>query len=379
MPGQEETVTVQLPSGEEVDVIVPSGMSDQQVNDLLRKQQPDLFKPAPQEQQLPKETPPQPSAASRLWTGIKNSFNHGPSYFESNKDMENYLNSKFDPKHPWATNPLVPGTEVYKDIRNGDIAGGLGRIGGTAAQILPMLFGGAGEEPAEPGLPQMKPPTKPSEVLGQAWSGERTGLPYQPNPHYAPAPVAEPLPPRTGPLLLKGEVMPELGSVDNPGLFSKIPLRVPASVLREEAAASRIPAYRDATRENTEFAGEEQAAPTVIPHEPVRPKPGIARNLRSSSGPTEFGAPSRGGGVWNRYTTGPGPITIKEGTTAKPVNLQENPSALVKSPAGWQANDAQIQSMRPGAQRAGMYSAKYGKIGRSPNYEDDIMKNFGEQ
>ena len=50
MPNDKETVTLKLPSGETVDVIVPSGLDDSQVKALLRQKRPELFGPT---QELP--------------------------------------------------------------------------------------------------------------------------------------------------------------------------------------------------------------------------------------------------------------------------------------------------------------------------------------
>jgi hypothetical protein len=95
-----------------------------------------------QPQQPPTVAPPaQPSATSRFLTGAK-----------AGMGGENALNTKIDPQHPIASNPMIPGAGVYRDLKAGNLAGAAGRIAGPAAEILPMIMGGKGEigEPQAP-------------------------------------------------------------------------------------------------------------------------------------------------------------------------------------------------------------------------------------
>jgi len=66
-----ETVTLKLPSGEEVDAIVPSGMSDSQVHDLMKQKHPEYFRAPSQPEQ-------QPSFMQRLTAG----YNTGAEDFD---------------------------------------------------------------------------------------------------------------------------------------------------------------------------------------------------------------------------------------------------------------------------------------------------------
>lgn len=74
----------------------------------------------------------------------------------------------------------------------------------------------AGEEEPPSPMPKFGAAKTPPSHLGEAWSGERTGLPYQPNPRFEPRPaVAPPIPSRPGLMLgpgegaIEGEVMPK--------------------------------------------------------------------------------------------------------------------------------------------------------------------------
>lgn len=142
MPGDDETVTLKLPSGEEVDAIVPSGMSDDQVHDLMKQKHPEYFQeqtPAP-----PKQIAT-PSVSSRFWGGVK----HGMG---DNSDTPPNHGTW---RHPdFADNPLLPGSGVYRDIKAGNYAGAMGRVAGPAVAIGTALMGGREraiptEEPAQ--------------------------------------------------------------------------------------------------------------------------------------------------------------------------------------------------------------------------------------
>lgn len=58
-----ETITLRLPSGEEVDAIVPSGMDDKQVQALMRQKHPEYFR-------APDKTPKPPSTYERLTSSV---------------------------------------------------------------------------------------------------------------------------------------------------------------------------------------------------------------------------------------------------------------------------------------------------------------------
>jgi hypothetical protein len=91
--------------------------------------------PSEVQQPAPAEAPPpQASAASRFWEGVK-----------AGTSGENLLNTQVDPQHPWSTNPLLPGAGVYRDIKAGNYAGAAGRVAGPAAELLPMLLGQVGK------------------------------------------------------------------------------------------------------------------------------------------------------------------------------------------------------------------------------------------
>jgi hypothetical protein len=87
----------------------------------------------------------QPSAGHRFWAGVK-----------AGTGGENALNTPVDPQHPIATNPMIPGTGVYRDIKAGNYAGAAGRVVGPAAELLPFALGGRGEEPPPVRVPLWK-------------------------------------------------------------------------------------------------------------------------------------------------------------------------------------------------------------------------------
>lgn len=164
---QSETVTIRLPSGEEVDAIVPSGMSDDQVRGLMQQKHPEFFQPQPPQTTPPQgqTRPPLKNAMQRFWEGAK-----------AGTGGENALNTPVDPQRPISTNPMIPGAGVYRDIKGGNYAGALGRVAGPAAELLPLL---GMREPAEGALGRVPTPAARSA----AQTGEALGsIPVRPLP-----------------------------------------------------------------------------------------------------------------------------------------------------------------------------------------------------
>src|SRR5215475_13946697 len=62
-PQSTETVTLQLPSGESVDAVVPSGMSDDQVRTLMQQKHPEFYQQQARSVESPITTPPLTTAA----------------------------------------------------------------------------------------------------------------------------------------------------------------------------------------------------------------------------------------------------------------------------------------------------------------------------
>lgn len=131
-----------------------------------------------------------------------------------------------------------------------------------------------------------------------------------------------------------------LGHPDNPGPMAKLPMRVPASVLREESMGHGAPAYRDATlnkRNIPEFAGEGEDAPsqTLSPLGTARPRGRMGPPLRPN---------------------------------------------VFASPEDAQIYDAQMSRLGAEAKDAGMYSAARGAVRRIPDYQERIgskLRPFG--
>src|SRR6267154_3705461 len=159
MADSTETVTLRLPSGEEVDAVVPAGMEHDQISALMQKKHPDYFPPPEFHAAKPNipELAPNPPAApapststpalGRFWEGAK-----------AGVGGETALNTSVDPEHPISTNAMIPGAGVYRDIKGGNYAGALGRIAGPAAELAPFAFGGRSKPVYERPVPEVSPP-----------------------------------------------------------------------------------------------------------------------------------------------------------------------------------------------------------------------------
>ncbi len=228
--------------------------------------------------------------------------------------------------------------------------------------------------------------TNPGPPPNAPYSGEKQGLPYQPDPHYGEyPPPAQPLPPRTGPLLLRGNVEPPLGSIENPGIHSKIPLRVPKSVLdAERLAAQPAPATPEiGTPENP---GPMAKLPMRVPREVLNEE-------------AEAQAASRGAET-NRDATlvkanippyaGEGPMEESPITSESQLSQYGAPRPrgrmgppmrpVVGTPEDWQTFDNQMGIIKPEAQTSGMYHAARGAVGRIPDLQERIggkLRPFG--
>lgn len=146
-----------------------------------------------------------------------------------------------------------------------------------------------------------------------------------------------------------------LGSPVNPGPFSELPLRVPSAVLKEEAAAAKP---------------EEPIA-----HQPVRPKPGIARTLRSGGSPTESASTLRGGPVWNRPTPRNEMLEEEMGVESPKGRLRP----IIGTPEEWQAYENRLNVLKPEAKAAGLYSAARGKAETIPDYQERIGERISKR
>lgn len=150
------------------------------------------------------------------------------------------------------------------------------------------------------------------------------------------------------------------------------------------------PAERDATlnaKNIPEFAGEEPPPPEPTPkYQPVRPKPGIARTLRSGGGLQEFGGRGKGGSVWNRPAPRNAAIESEAGLqdfgAESPRGRMGPPlRPVVGTPEDWQTYENRMNILTPEARSQGMYSAARGKVGRIPDYQErtgGAMSGFGE-
>ncbi len=241
------------------------------------------------------------SAGSRFWGGAKAALGG-----------ENISNTGVDPDHPWATNPMLPGAGVYRDFKSGNTAGALGRIAGPVASLLPAA-------------------------------------------------------------MIRGVEEPPLGSIENPGVFSKIPLRTKPSVLAEEEAAIRpvpkVPAPKTAEEYmNHPWSGER----TGLPYKPNPGRPGIEYTPRPAPIPARQGlmlpegnpAAAPEGEVLppERSLSQLGP---KRGRFGPP--LRPN---VFASPEEAQIYDSQIARLGAEAKDTGLYSAARGKVGRTPDYQE---------
>lgn len=158
-----ETVTLRLPSGEEVDALVPSGMSDGQIHDLMRQKHPEYFS-APQ----PEAKPQPPGILSRFWQGV----GHGMG---DNSDIPPEKLNSGSLRHPnIANNPMIPGSGVYRDIKAGNYAGASGRVLGPAANLAVMFAGGRAERPIPTGE---APALLESAVAAQRVRASEPGFP----------------------------------------------------------------------------------------------------------------------------------------------------------------------------------------------------------
>lgn len=103
--------------------------------------------------------------------------------------------------------PVVAASEAINYAR-ANLPGG--KYIPPGAELLPWFLGG-GEKGAKPAQASAERELAPS-------TDQMPGRPYKPNPRFEPQPEPEPLPPRSGPLLLKGEVQ-----APSPTPASKLP------------------------------------------------------------------------------------------------------------------------------------------------------------
>lgn len=207
-----ETVTLRLPTGEEVDGIIPGGLSDDQAKSYMQMKRPDVFGPpagikAPQQQPMQqvditgKSQNPQAQFAGLpgAWGNrpvqgkdlIPGSIAGGAAAAVASPTLAAGtlpFVRQFAAKHPVVT--MMAAQEGIHQLRQ---TPGVGRFIPSAAEWLPFLMGG-GKEAAKG---EAEPPPSTDQLPGR---------PYMPNPRFEPQPEPEPLPPRNGPLLLKGEV-----------------------------------------------------------------------------------------------------------------------------------------------------------------------------
>lgn len=140
----------------------------------------------------------------------------------------------------------------------------------------------------------------------------------------------------------------QLGTVTNPGPFAEIPVRVP--VQRPPGLGSI--AERDATNLNkVPFAGEEAEEPTsIIERDATRQNTPYAGEEEIS--PEEAAAQAKQSAM-------PRPLRPTVGT-----------------PEEFQAYDNQMARLKQEASDAGTYSAARGKVNKKLNYQQRIGKNF---
>ena len=151
-----ETVTLKLPSGEMVDAVVPAGMPDAAIQNMMRAKHPEFFQSAPAPQQaaalgnkalaainpglqgtqvgrLPNIQMQLPGSIPRALTAagatLPSASPYDPNRSIIQQQMENMRSAN-------PSNAAAAGKELLNRFATGDIAGGVGEVGGYLAQAL---------------------------------------------------------------------------------------------------------------------------------------------------------------------------------------------------------------------------------------------------
>ena len=206
---------MRLPSGEEFDAIIPSGLSDDQAKSLMRMKRPDLFgAPAGIPHQTTQDIGNQMvrEHASAGLAGVPGgSVNPQPA-------SDTYAAAVGAPVGaaaaymgganalPFLKGPIgnaikaIPTIGAMEGINYARQHLPWGKYIPAGAEWLPVFMHGAGGPKAPEAAAESK--------IGTAATDQLPGRPYMPNPRYTPPPEPQPIPPRTSPLLLEGEVAP---------------------------------------------------------------------------------------------------------------------------------------------------------------------------
>lgn len=234
-----ETVTMRLPSGEEIDGVVPAGLSDDEVKSYVRMKRPDLFG-APAGIQSPANPMDQYTQEHSPAAGVA-AMSGGTPNLRPASTAEGVLGgaglgaaglATYGPAVAGVTlpflrtqaqkHPIIATMAAQQLIHEARQIPGVGRFIPSAAEWLPFLIpgmagkGGPKPEPIEPAFPGAPEPTMPPEIqqsqplgkvpptgaLPEAQSGEalantpRPKLPFLP-PQYPPEAPQTFAPPRT--------------------------------------------------------------------------------------------------------------------------------------------------------------------------------------